>query len=110
MDCVGTSLAFQLAGGPQLKIEVKSDRGTATIRLIGHFHSEHVGELTTQVRGNGPLIVLDLREITLVDVEVVRFLEGCKAAGVTIVNSPQYIREWMDREREFHSEASENEH
>lgn len=110
MDCIGTKFAHHLAGAPQLKIEVKSDRGTATIRLIGHFHWEHIGELTRQVRGNGPLVVLDLREITVVDVEVVRFLEACRAAGVPIVNSPQYIREWMDRERQFHSEASENEH
>jgi hypothetical protein len=103
MACVGTSFAYWLAGEWKLKIELKSDSGTATIRLIGHFQSEHVGELQRQVQGNGPQIVLDLWEITLVDVEVVWFLEGCKAAGATIVNCPQYIREWMDRERKSHS-------
>jgi len=62
-----------------------------------------------QLRGTGPQIVLDLREITRVDVEVVRFLETCKAAGVAIVNKPQSIREWMDREGKVHSQISENE-
>ena len=88
---------------------MESDSGTATIHLIGHFQSEHIEELKKQLQGNGPQSVLDLREITLVDVEIVRFLETCKTVGVTIVNSPQYIREWMDRERQFNSETSENE-
>ena len=44
-------------------------------------------------------IVLDLEEVTLVDVEVVRFLGICQANGVELVNSPPYIREWVFRER-----------
>ena len=41
-----------------------------------------------------------LRELTLVDVEVVRFLMACEERGVSIVNRSAYIREWMDRERQ----------
>ena len=102
-------LPTRLAGERKLKIELKSDGGTAIVCMIGHFQSEHIGELKRQIDGIEPLIVLDLREITLVDVEVVRFLGGCKASGVTIVNSPQYIREWIDREQKS-SETSQNEH
>jgi hypothetical protein len=36
--------------------------------------------------------------VTLVDVEVVRFLGGCEAAGITILHGPPYIREWISRE------------
>jgi hypothetical protein len=43
---------------------------------------------------------LDLKEVTLVDSDVVRFLAGCKAKGVKIVHCAQYIREWMVRERQ----------
>jgi len=82
-----------------LKIEKDSQRGKTTIRLIGHFQSEHVGELRRQLQGNGPQLVLDLKEVTIVDVEVVRFLGACKADGVKIVHCPQYIRKWMVRER-----------
>ena len=82
-----------------MRIE-KDSRGAVTrIRLIGHFQSEHVEELKALVRDAGP-VLLDLKEVTLVDVEVVRFLATCRASGVRIANGSQYIREWMAREDE----------
>ena len=70
-----------------------------TIRLSGHFQSEHIDELKKQIEENGPSFVLDLKEVTLVDVAVVRFLRVCEAGGMKIVHCSQYIREWMTRER-----------
>ena len=57
-----------------LRIEKDSDGQQTTIRLIGHIQSEHLEELKAQMKGSGLRIVLDLDEVTLVDVEVVRFL------------------------------------
>jgi hypothetical protein len=82
-----------------LRIEKNSQGGTTTIRLIGHFEAEHLGELKNQLEDNGPEFVLDLKEVTIVDVEVVRFLGAREAEGVKIVHCPQYIRGWMARER-----------
>ena len=82
-----------------LKIEKKSQGGTTTIRFIGHFQAEHLEELKKQFEDDGPQLVLDLTEVTLVDVEVVRFLGAREANGVKIVHCPRYIREWMARER-----------
>ncbi|PYX11863.1 MAG: hypothetical protein DMG84_23020 [Acidobacteria bacterium] len=82
-----------------LKIERNSHGGRTTIRLIGHFQSEHIGELKKQLQDNGPQLVLDLKEVTVVDVEVVRFLGACKADGVKIVHCSPYIRKWMAQER-----------
>jgi anti-anti-sigma regulatory factor len=82
-----------------LKIERNSHGGRTTTRLIGHFQSEHVGELKKQLQDNGPRLVLDLKEVTVVDVEVVRFLGACRADGVKIVRCSPYIREWIARER-----------
>ena len=84
-----------------LKIERNSHGGRTTIRLIGHFQSEHIGELKKQLQDNGPqlVLVLDLNELTVVDVEVVRFLGACKADGVKIVHRSPYIRKWMAQER-----------
>ena len=82
-----------------LKIERNSRGGRTTIRLIGHFQSEHIGELKKQLQGNGAQLVLDLKEVTVVDVEVVRFSGGCKADGVKIVHCSPYIRKWMAQER-----------
>ena len=81
-----------------MKIEKVSTRGKTTIRLIGRFQSEHIEDLKKQLQDNGPLWVLDLEELTLVDVEVVGFLRACEAEGVEILHCSPYIREWMLRE------------
>jgi anti-anti-sigma regulatory factor len=83
-----------------LKIEKDSRGGKTTIRLMGHFQSEHIEELRREIDENGCEAILDLKEVTLVDSDVVRFLAGCKAKGVKIVHCAQYIREWMVRERQ----------
>ena len=82
-----------------MKIDKASQRGKTTVRLSGHFQAEHLGELHKQLQDNGPWFVLDLKEVTVVDVEVVRFLGAYQAIGVKIVHCPRYIREWMARER-----------
>ena len=84
-----------------MKIERNSHGGGTTIRLIGHFQSEHIGELKKQLEDNGPKLVLDLKEVTGVDVEVVRFLGVCKTDGVKIVHCSPYIRKWMAQERKL---------
>jgi hypothetical protein len=83
-----------------VKIEQHSDGQRTTIRLIGHIHAEHLEALQALMQGSGPRMVLDLDEVTLVDVEVVRFLSACEAEGSTIRHGPPYIREWMLREQD----------
>ena len=83
-----------------LKIEQGSHGGKTTIRLIGRFQSEHLGELKKQLEGKGPECDLDLEEVTLVDIDVVRFLGRCKAKGMRILHCSRYIRVWMSRERQ----------
>jgi anti-anti-sigma regulatory factor len=81
-----------------LKIEKYSDGHGATIRLIGRMQAEHLEELEKQIRGSEPAITLDLEEVTLVDVEVVRFLGTCEARGATLLNCSPYIRDWIGKE------------
>jgi anti-anti-sigma regulatory factor len=82
-----------------LRIETTSDGRTATLRLIGRIESEYLDELQAQVQKHRPRLVLDLDEVTLVDVGVVRFLIACEAQGIELLNCAPYIREWMDREQ-----------
>jgi len=42
--------------------------------------------------------MLELADVELVDVEVVRFLNACQNEGAVIANASPYIREWMLRE------------
>ena len=43
--------------------------------------------------------ILDLGEVTLVDLGVVRFLISSEDEGIELVQCPPYVREWMLRER-----------
>ena len=45
-------------------------------------------------------IVLDLKEVGVVDREVIRFFMSCEADGVRLENCTPYIREWMEREKD----------
>jgi len=72
---------------------------TATLRINGRVESEYLDELRAQLRKHRPQLVLDLDEVTLVDVGVVRFLIACEAEGIELLHCPPYIQEWMDRER-----------
>ena len=59
------------------------------------------GELETVLRSetNGARIVLDLKDLTLVNQDAVNFLERCEAESITLRNCPAYIREWITRQR-----------
>jgi anti-anti-sigma regulatory factor len=83
-----------------LKIEKYADGSSTTIRLIGRMRAEHLEELEKQIRESGPAITWDLEEVTLVDVEIVRFLGACEARGSTILNCSPYIRDWIGKERD----------
>ena len=43
--------------------------------------------------------ILDLKEVTLLDRDSVRFLIRCESDGIQLVNCPLYVREWITRER-----------
>jgi hypothetical protein len=44
-------------------------------------------------------IILDLTEVTLVDIAVVRFLMSCENESMELLQCPPYVREWIVRER-----------
>ena len=83
-----------------LKIEKYADENSTTLRLIGRMRAEHLPELEKQIREIESKIALDLEELNLVDVDGVRFLGSCEAAGVTLVNCCHYIRDWIGKERD----------
>ena len=81
------------------KIERTHGGEVTRVRLIGRFESECLEELQEQVGPGRPQVVLDLADLELVDVEMVRFLNACQCQGVGIANVAPYIREWMLREQ-----------
>jgi hypothetical protein len=82
-----------------LRIEKGSARGRPLVRLIGRVQLEHLPDLKRYVEAPGSKLALDLAEVTLVDVEAVRFLIGCEFAGIELLHCSPYIRQWMKREQ-----------
>ena len=83
-----------------LRIE-RSGNGEVVLILIGRMDAENVADLKTLCRSQakGRRIVLDLKDLTLVDRDAVRFLERCEAGSIRLTNCPAYIREWIKSER-----------
>ena len=91
-----------------LRIEKLPDDPGTTLRLIGRIRAELLEELKAQINASGTTVVLDLEEVSLVDLDVVRFLGECENKGITIVHGSPYIKDWIARERGGDSVNSES--
>jgi hypothetical protein len=82
---------FRIQKGQAIENEVQ-------FTLSGHFQFASVSELRELIRKEERNVVLDLREVKLVERGVIEFLAGCERDGVALRNCPPYIREWIIRE------------
>ena len=82
-----------------LRIEEHSDGCVTTLRLSGRIRSDFLTAIQAALNGGCAHRALDLTEVTLVDIGVVRFLIRCEREGVELLQCPPYVREWMVRER-----------
>jgi anti-anti-sigma regulatory factor len=69
---------------------------TVTGRLEAGNVSELSALLTTEPADRR--LVLDLKDVVLVDRDVVRHLRACEADGIELRNCPPYIRAWIAQE------------
>jgi hypothetical protein len=79
----------------------RSANGQVVFTLSGRMNAEHVDELKAllESEAGASRIILDLRDLTLVDRDAVCFLKSCDGRSIELRNCPAYIREWMTRER-----------
>ena len=82
-----------------LRIETTPGERSTTIKLIGRIETEHPCELRALLDAVGGNIVLDLSEVSLVNLDAVRFLIICETQGIQLLNCSAFIRRWIDRER-----------
>jgi anti-anti-sigma regulatory factor len=82
-----------------LKIQKSANGRFVVFALSGRIEAQHVPELQALFEVEDHGVLLDLKEVNLVDRETVRFLARCEARGVRIDNCPAYIREWILREK-----------
>ena len=84
------------------RIETAARGGFTIFILSGRIETDAVAELRglLESRKDCRDVVVDLKNVSLVDREAMGFLARCEADGVKLEHLPPYIREWMEREKD----------
>src|ERR1700756_3362406 len=84
-----------------LRIDISDEHDRVIFTLTGRIQAEQVAELQALVKSDLPdhRLVLDLKELKLVDRDAVRFLAKIEAQGGRLRNCSAFVREWISRER-----------
>ena len=82
-----------------LRIEKDSTGCVARLLLSGRIQSDRIDCIRSVMDDGCKSKMLDLSDVTLVDVEVIHFLIRCEDQGIELAHCPPYIREWIARER-----------
>jgi anti-anti-sigma regulatory factor len=80
-----------------------AERGRFTVFILsGRIETQATAELRRlfELQTDYRDIVIDLKDVSFVDRDVIGFLAGREADGVKLENCPAYIREWMEREKD----------
>ena len=85
-----------------LRIDISDERDQVVFTLTGRIQAEQVTELQALVKSDLPnhSLVLDLKELKMVDRDAVRFLAGIEAQGARLKNCSAFVREWISREQD----------
>ena len=87
-------MAFRIETEPRGKVTIFTLSGRIEVQAIAELR--RLFERQTDYCD----IVLDLKDVTVIDREVMRFFVRCEADGVKLENCAAYIREWMEREKD----------
>jgi len=79
-----------------LKIERLESADDVVLVLSGKVETVHLGELQSQFATRSKRTVLDMKDVTLVERDVVDTLARWEGRGIELRNCPPYVREWLD--------------
>ena len=84
-----------------LQIQKSDERNRVVLTLIGRIRADQVSELEALLTSvtDYDSVVLDLKDVRLVDRDAVLFLTRTETAGAKLRNCSAFIREWITRER-----------
>jgi anti-anti-sigma regulatory factor len=84
-----------------LKIQ-RTANSDVVFTVSGRLEADNVGQLSALLTAEpaGRALVLDLKDLLLVDRDAVRFLRACQENSIVLRNCPPYIRAWMARDGE----------
>ena len=77
----------------------RTENGRVLFTLSGRIETEDVKQLQQllAVETSGKHLILDLRDVTLVNQDAVKFLSLCEADGIELDHCPLYVRQWIDQ-------------
>jgi len=81
----------------------KTGNGRVLFTLSGRIETtEEIDQLQQLIAGeaSGQQLVLDLRDVTLVNQAAVDFLLRCEADGINVENCPLHVRRWIDQAKD----------
>ena len=83
-----------------LRIE-RAANGQVVFTLIGRMQTEDIEQVQQLlvVETPGQPVMFNLRDLTLVNQDVVTFLAHCEANGIKLESCPLHIRNWIDQEK-----------
>jgi anti-anti-sigma regulatory factor len=82
-----------------LRIQREAEAKGVVFTLSGRIDDEGLVELQKLLESETEdHLILDLKEVKLVDREAVSFLADCERKGMRLAHCPAYIREWIERE------------
>jgi hypothetical protein len=82
-----------------LKIQRRGN-GEVVLTVYGRLEAGNVRELSAllSAESTGRPLVLDLKDVVLVNRDVIRFLRACEADGIELRNCPSFIQAWITQE------------
>lgn len=89
-----------------LRIQRSAEGQTVVFTLTGRIQADQVPELEELLRPESRC-ALDLKDVTLVDRDAVRFLARQEADGMELKNCSAFIREWISLERKWDATTQE---
>jgi hypothetical protein len=76
--------------------------GEVVFTVSGRLEEGTISELSALLSAEPTdrILALDLKDVVLVDRDVVRYLRACEGNGIELRNCPPYIRAWITQEAE----------
>ena len=81
----------------------RTENGRVLFTLSGRIETTEDIEQLQQllaIEARGQQLILDLRDVTLVNQDAVTFLRRCEGDGIKLENCPLHVRRWIDQVRE----------
>jgi len=77
----------------------RTGNGDVLFTFSGRIETENITQIQQllAVETSGQQLILDLKDVTLVNQDAVKFLCRCEADGIKLENCPLHVRRWIDQ-------------